>query len=201
MTSPSGVHPYADLIRARVEDSIRTKEAILPQVDHLAQIAEVIVNAYRQGNKLVLFGNGGSAADAQHIATEMVGRYYLERPALPAEALTVNTSSLTAIGNDYAFERVFARQIEAAGRPGDVAIGISTSGNSANVIQGVLKAREMGLVTVGLSGQDGGRLKDLVDHCVCIPSQDTPRIQEGHILVGHILCEIVERQMFGQAAP
>ncbi len=198
MANPRAPEQYKALIRSRLQESLATREGILRQLDQIAEIAAVIVAAYRQGKKLLLFGNGGSAADAQHIAAELVGKYYLDRPSLPAAALTVNTSSLTAISNDYAFSRVFARQVEALGQPGDVALAISTSGNSENVIQGIAAAKEKGLVTVGLTGQDGGRLKDVVDYCIRIPSRDTPRIQESHILVGHILCEIAERELFGQ---
>ncbi len=187
---------YENLIRGRILDSVTTKQALSDQAASLAHVAEVLVRAYRQGNKMILFGNGGSAADAQHIAAELVGRFYLERPSLAAEALTVNTSSLTAISNDYDFDTVFARQIEALGRPGDVAVGISTSGKSENVVRALHVARERGMLTIGLTGQDGGRLEKIVDYCICVPSRDTARIQEGHILVGHILCEIVEKELF-----
>jgi len=146
----------------------------------------------------LLFGNGGSAADAQHIAAELVGRYYLDRRPLPAEALTVNASSVTAIGNDYDFNQIFSRQVEALGNSEDVAVGISTSGNSVNVIRGVQAAKRKGLITAALTGEGGGSLKGEVDYCICVPSKDTPRIQEAHILIGHILCELVERALFGQ---
>jgi D-sedoheptulose 7-phosphate isomerase len=149
-----------------------------------------------KGNKVLLFGNGGSAADAQHIAAEFVGRFAFERRALPALALSVNTSCVTAIGNDYGFDLVFSRQIEALGREGDVAIGISTSGNSQNVLQGLSAARKLGLSTVALTGCNGGKLKSAVDHCICAPSNETPRIQECHLLIGHIICELVERTIF-----
>ena len=145
---------------------------------------------------MLLFGNGGSAADAQHIAAEFVGRFAFDRPALPALALSVNSSCVTAIGNDYGFDLVFSRQIEALARPGDLAIGISTSGNSSNVLQGLSVAREMGLCTVALTGCTGGKLKNVVDHCICAPSNETPRIQECHILIGHIISELVEETIF-----
>lgn len=170
----------------------------MSQYVFLVQVAEELIQAYKAGKKVLLFGNGGSAADAQHIAAELVGKYYLERKPLPAQALTVNTSSLTAIGNDYAFEQIFARQVEALGNSGDVAIGISTSGNSPNVIRGLQAGKRKRLITVGLTGEDGGTLKGEVDYCICVPSKDTPRIQEAHILIGHILCELVERSLFGQ---
>ena len=189
-----------ELIKSRLQESARLKEEILDSIETvkiIAKIAEVIIQTYRKGKKVILFGNGGSAADAQHIAAELVGKYYLERAPLPAIALTVNTSSLTAIGNDYSFAQVFAKQLEALGEAGDVAIGISTSGNSGNVLEALKAAKEKGLITIGFTGKKGGRLKDVVDYCLHIPSDDTPRIQEGHITVGHIICEIVERELFG----
>jgi D-sedoheptulose 7-phosphate isomerase len=143
-----------------------------------------------------LFGNGGSAADAQHIAAEFVGRFNFDRPALPALALSVNSSCVTAIGNDFGFDQVFSRQIEALGAPGDVAIGITTSGNSPNVIRAMVAARKIGLKTVGFTGSTGGQLKEAVDHCICVPSDETPRIQECHILVGHVLSQLVEETLF-----
>ena len=185
------------LIRRRIEVSIAVKSELLKQSTTLAQVVEKLILVYEAGKKVLLFGNGGSAADAQHIAAEFVGKFYLDRRPLPAEALTVNTSSLTAIGNDYAFEQVFARQVEALGNPGDMAIGISTAGNSSNVFRAVRTAKHKGLITVGLTGANGGRLKGEVDYCICVPSEDTPRIQEAHILVGHILCELVEERLFG----
>ena len=166
----------------------------------IIKIAEIIIEAYRNGKKVILFGNGGSAADAQHITAELVGKYYLDRDPLPAVALTTNTSSLTAIGNDYSFDIVFTRQLKALGQKGDVVIGISTSGNSENVVQAFKVAREMGLITVGFTGKSGGKLRSVADHCLCIPSDDTPRIQEGHITIGHIICEIVERELFCSGA-
>jgi D-sedoheptulose 7-phosphate isomerase len=186
------------LIRRRIEACIEVKKGLLRQNELLAQVAEQLIEAYKAGKKMLVFGNGGSAADAQHIAAELLGKYYLHRQALPAAALTVNTSSLTAIANDYAFEQVFSRQIEALGNSGDVAVGISTSGNSPNVVEGLCAAKRRGMTTVGLTGEDGGRLKAVADYCICVPSRDTPRIQEAHILIGHILCEFVEQALFGQ---
>src|SRR5882762_9793569 len=182
-----------------IEASIATKQSLLSSPDlvvTVATVSEILVNALKQGNKLLLFGNGGSAADAQHIAAELVGRFAFDRPALPALALSVNTSCVTAIGNDFGFEQVFSRQLEALARPGDVAIGISTSGNSANVIHALTTAKKIGLHTVCLTGRTGGRLRSEVDHCICAPSTEAPRIQECHILIGHIISEIVERQIF-----
>ena len=182
-----------------IKASIMTKQSLLGNTDVLATIAKVaalLVDALKQGNKILLFGNGGSAADAQHMAAEFVGRFGFDRPALPALALSVNTSCVTAIGNDYGFDRVFSRQIEAFARAGDVAIGISTSGNSENVLHAVLLAKKMGLHTVALTGCDGGKLRNNVDFCICVPSKETPRIQECHILIAHIISELVEQEVF-----
>jgi D-sedoheptulose 7-phosphate isomerase len=185
-------------VRQRFRDHAVAAERLI-ESDAAAAVAEVagaIVNAYREGHKLLLFGNGGSAADAAHTAAELVGRYARERAALPAIALGENVSSVTAISNDYAFERVFARQVEALGTPGDVAIGISTSGASANVVAGLEAARAEGLVTVGLTSGDGGAIVGACDHCISIPPGETPRVQESHILVLHVLCELVEQELF-----
>ena len=194
---------YDNLIIKRLKESGDMKNKIAEDPELMSviiKIAEIIIEAYRNGKKVILFGNGGSAADAQHITAELVGKYYVDRDPLPAVALTTNTSSLTAIGNDYSFDIVFARQLKALGQKGDVVIGISTSGNSENVIQAFKVAREMGLITVGFTGKSGGKLRSVADHCLCIPSDDTPRIQEGHITIGHIICEIVERELFCSGA-
>jgi D-sedoheptulose 7-phosphate isomerase len=159
-------------------------------------VARLCAKALRDGNKLLLAGNGGSAADAQHLAAELVSRFYFDRPGLAAVALTTDTSALTAIGNDYGFERLFSRQVDALGRKGDVFIGLSTSGNSPNILKALDEARLKGLVTVGLTGQGGGRMAALCDHCLRMPSSETPRIQEGHIVVGHTVCALIEREMF-----
>lgn len=182
-----------------IEASIATKQALLSSPDvvlTVAKVSEILVNALKQGNKVLLFGNGGSAADAQHIAAEFVGRFAFDRPALPALALSVNTSCVTAIGNDYGFDQVFSRQLEALARRGDIAIGISTSGNSANVLNAMSTAKKIGLHTIALTGRTGGNLRNTVDHCICVPSNETPRIQECHILIGHIISELVEREIF-----
>jgi D-sedoheptulose 7-phosphate isomerase len=198
------MHPIGDFrqrVSASIEASIATKRALLGNaelVTTVATTAELVVAAFKEGNKLLLFGNGGSAADAQHIAAEFVGRFAFDRPALPALALSVNTSCVTAIGNDYGFDQVFSRQLEAIARPGDVAIGISTSGNSPNVLSGVVTAKRLGLHTIAWTGCTGGKLKQVVDHCICAPSNDTPRIQECHILIGHIVAELVEQEIFGE---
>jgi D-sedoheptulose 7-phosphate isomerase len=159
---------------------------------HVSEAGQLLVDALRRKAKVFFFGNGGSAADAQHLAAELAGRFLRERRALPGLALTTNSSCLTAIGNDYSYEVVFARQIEALGTSGDVAIAISTSGNSTNVLRAVEMARTMGLFTLGLTGRDGGQLRELAHLCLRVPSDHTPRIQEMHILLGHILCEIAE---------
>jgi D-sedoheptulose 7-phosphate isomerase len=182
-----------------IEASLTVKQRLLASaevVSSIATVCEVAATALQGGCKLFLFGNGGSAADAQHIAAELVGRFAFDRPALPALALSVNTSCVTAIGNDYGFDKVFSRQIEALGRRGDVAIGISTSGSSPNVLLGISAAHDMGLHTVGLTNQTGGKLRAAVDHCICVPSEETPRIQECHILIGHIIAELVEQELF-----
>ena len=162
----------------------------------LNQLVKIVVNAFKGGNKVLLFGNGGSAADAQHIAAEFVNRFLIERPPLPAIALTTDTSILTSISNDYGYVDSFSKQIKALGKEGDVAIGISTSGSAANVIKALKVAREMGLKTVGLAGMDGGELAKIVDLAVVVDSQVTPRIQEVHITIGHVLCEMVDRMLF-----
>ena len=164
----------------------------------LSDVSRVIIAAYERGNKTLIAGNGGSAADAQHIAGEFVSRFYFDRPALASIALTTDTSILTAIGNDYGYEKVFSRQIQANGVRGDVFICISTSGNSRNIIEAILTAKEKGLITVGLTGKMGGKMKELCDHIICIPSDETPRIQEGHILIGHIVCAVVEEALFSR---
>ena len=184
-----------------IEASIAVKQRLLEDtilISSIVRVSEVSLAAMKNGNKLLLFGNGGSAADAQHIAAEFVGRFAFDRPALPALALSVNTSCVTAIGNDYGFDQVFSRQLEALARPGDVAIGFSTSGNSPNVLHAISTAKKMGLQTVALTGTPGGKLKQAadLDHCVCVPSSETPRIQECHILIGHIVSELVEQELF-----
>jgi D-sedoheptulose 7-phosphate isomerase len=162
----------------------------------IGDVADAIIHALGKGKKILLFGNGGSAADAQHIAAELVGKYQLNRDGLPALALTTNTSSLTAISNDWSFDHIFTRQLEALGQPGDVAIGITTSGKSRNIITAFRAARNKKMVTVALTGSSGAHLKKIVDLCVCVPSEKTPRIQEAHILIGHILCDIIENSIF-----
>jgi D-sedoheptulose 7-phosphate isomerase len=185
------------LIATSIQESIRAKQALLaaqPVLDLIAAVAEEFVLALRHGHKILLFGNGGSAADAQHIAAEFVGRFQMERTPLAALALTTNTSALTGIGNDYGYENVFARQVEALGMEGDVAVGISTSGQSPNVLKALVAAKAKGLVTVALAGKDGSQLREVSRFCICVPADTTPRIQESHILIGHILSQIVEME-------
>jgi D-sedoheptulose 7-phosphate isomerase len=190
---------FEQRVSTSIRASIAVKELLLRNaevVSLIAKVSELLVETFDTGNKVLLFGNGGSAADAQHIAAEFVGRFAFDRPALPALALSVNSSCITAIGNDYGFDLVFSRQIEALARPGDMAIGISTSGNSSNVLHGLSTAREKGLRTVAFTGCAGGKLKNAADYCICAPSNETPRIQECHILIGHIISELVEETIF-----
>ena len=184
-------------IEQQIKDSSATISACLEQSELIAQISSLVIAAFRNGHKFFLFGNGGSASDAEHIATELSGRFKLERPSLPALSLTANTSTLTAIANDYGFEMLFSRQLEGLATTGDVVIGISTSGNSPNVINGLKFAKSIGATTIAMTGKSGGRLKEIADFCLCISSDDTPRIQEAHILIGHILCDLVEKDLFG----
>lgn len=175
---------------ARVVDLVQKDEALQGT---LLSVARACIDAVNQGNKIMFAGNGGSAADAQHFAAELVGRFYFERGALSAIALNTDTSMLTAIGNDYGFEKIFSRQVEANGRAGDVFIGISTSGNSRNVVEAALKSREMGILTVGMVGMASCELERVCDHCIKAPSESTPRVQEAHTLIGHCLCAIIEK--------
>ena len=164
--------------------------------DNIQQTVAKSVIAFRSDKKMLLCGNGGSASDAQHIAAELSGRFYADRPPLYAEALHVNSSFMTAVSNDYGYDATYARMVEAAGKKGDVLVGISTSGNSPNILKAISKANEVGMITVGFSGENGGAMRDICDIMICIPSDDTPRIQEAHILVGHIICQLIEEEMF-----
>lgn len=191
---------FEKLIIDKINQTLRVKQNILKDnelVKKIDEITRVIVNAYRENKKVILFGNGGSAADAQHLACELVGKFYLERKALASIALTTNTSELTAVANDYNFNRVFARQVEALVNSGDIVIGITTSGNSLNVIEGIKEAKLRGAVTIGLTGASGGKLKENVDYLLAVPSEDTPHIQESHIMIGHIICYLIEKELFG----
>lgn len=191
-----------DDIEREIRESIDVKQALLAGgVAAIRDMAGAMVKCLRAGNTVYLMGNGGSAADAQHIAGEMVGRFKRERKALPVLALTTDSSVITAIANDYGFDSCFEKQVEAFVKGGDVVIGISTSGNSQGILRAMRLAREKGAVTLALTGQDGGGLKDLVDICLRVPSGNTPRIQECHATVGHILCSIVEKELFGNPTP
>ncbi len=186
------------MIADGIRESIRVKERLLEQTPLLAEMARVIVDCIRGGGKVIFFGNGGSAADAQHLAAELAGRFYMDRPSLPALSLSTNTSTLTAVGNDYGFEHVFARQLPGVGRRGDIAVAISTSGGSPNVLAAVRLAQRMGMITFGWTGRDGRELGRLADYTLRVDSDQSPRIQEAHILAGHLLCEIAERELFAQ---
>jgi len=188
------------VVESQIKASIATKEALLQNSDLLnliADVSQVVTDAYQKGKKTLLAGNGGSAADAQHIAGEFVSRFYFDRPGLPSIALSTDTSILTAIGNDYGYEKLFSRQIQAHGNTGDVFIGISTSGNSPNILKALAECKEKGVISVGLTGASGGKMAELCDYCIKVPSPETPRIQEVHILIGHIICCIVEENIFG----
>ncbi len=188
-------------IKEHFRDSISVKEQILKDDNLITLIKNAsleVIKAYKNGNKTLLAGNGGSAADAQHIAGEFVSRFYFDRPGIPSIALTTDTSILTAIGNDYGYENLFSRQIQAQGVKGDIFIGISTSGNSKNILKALEACKEKGILSIGLTGASGGMMNELCDFCVKVPSCSTPRIQESHIVIGHIICAIVEEELFGK---
>lgn len=188
-------------IKELIQSSITTKQQVLENaaligvVDH---VTDIIVAAFKNGNSVYFCGNGGSAADAQHLAAEFSGRFYKDRKALPAEALHCNTSYLTAVANDYSFDLIYARLIQGLGKPGDILIGLSTSGNSKNIVQAFETAREKQMTTIGFTGLSGGLMKASSDHLINIPSTDTPRIQECHMLLGHIICQLVEEKYFSE---
>jgi D-sedoheptulose 7-phosphate isomerase len=188
-----------EYIKNQIKKSYETKMAIYSNdelLNNIVIVAEECVRLYRGKNKTILAGNGGSAADAQHIAAELVGRYGFDRPSIPSLALTTDTSNLTAIGNDYGYEQIFSRQLEGMGQEGDIFIGISTSGNSKNILKAFESAKKKNIFTVALTGNDGGKMAKLADISLIIPSNSTPRIQESHILIGHILCDIIEKEIF-----
>ena len=188
-----------DTIKRSIQNSIATKQAILSNdalLARIGEVAQVMVNALRDGKRILWCGNGGSAADAQHLAAELSGRFYYDRPPLNSEALHCNTSYLTAVANDYGYDLIYSRMIDGACRPGDVLVGISTSGNSKNIYNAFCKAKELGVITVAMTGESGGQMKSKADYLLNMPSDDTPRIQESHILIGHIICEMVEASIF-----
>jgi D-sedoheptulose 7-phosphate isomerase len=187
-------------IKDIMDASIKVKQVLLADdkiVGTITECVTVIVDAFNAGNKVLFCGNGGSAADAQHLAAEFSGRFYIDRDALPAEALHCNTSYLTAVGNDYSYDVIFSRLVQGVGKKGDVLIGLSTSGNSANIVNAFEMAKKKEMITIGFTGFTGGRMKELSDFLLNVPSTDTPRIQESHILVGHIICQLVEEKIFG----
>lgn len=186
-------------IKQAITESIEVKQKILNNaglLDVIEKVANKCISAFSEGNKVLFCGNGGSAADAQHLAAELSGRFYFDRDPLPSEALHVNTSYLTAVANDYSYDEVFARMVKAQGKKGDVLIGLSTSGNSENIVRAFKIANELKMTTVGLTGESGGKMKLMCDFLINVPSSDTPRIQESHILVGHIICELIENKLF-----
>ena len=190
-----------EYIENQVKKSIDVKQQFLNNTELMNLIKEVsfkIIEAYKNGNKTLIAGNGGSAADAQHIAGEFVSKFYFDRPGLASLALTTDTSIITAIGNDYGYEKLFSRQVQANGVKGDIFIGISTSGNSANIIEALKECKEKGIITVGLTGERGGKMAEMCDYCIKVPSNETPRVQEAHILIGHIICAVVEEAIFGK---
>lgn len=189
-----------DLIAARIRQSADIKYTIADNkevLELIEEVAQLIIQTYRNNRKVLFCGNGGSAADAQHLAAELSGKFYIDRPPLFAEALHVNTSYLTAVANDYSFEEIYSRLVRAKGKASDVLIGISTSGNSKNIVRAIDTAREIGLITIGLTGENGGEMASRCDYLIKVPSKDIPRIQEVHILIGHIICELVEQELFG----
>jgi len=189
----------ADIIKDIIKESIRIKEAVLSKLSkEIKTAAGMISIALKKGGKVILFGNGGSAADSQHIAAEFVGRFKLERQGLASISLTTNTSIITSIANDYGYEEIFSRQMEAIGSDNDIAIGISTSGNARNVIAGLLEAKKMGLKTIALTGSGGGEMATIANLALIVPSDNTARVQEAHIVIGHIICELAEQNLFGK---
>ena len=186
-------------IRNLIQESIDTKTKLLGNtelLDRIGSAAKMITSAFNKGKRVYFCGNGGSAADAQHLAAEFSGRFYTDRKALPAEALHCNTSYLTAVGNDYGFDLVYSRIVSGIGEEGDVLVAISTSGNSSNILNALKAAKENRMSAIGLTGESGGKMKDLTDILLNVPSNDTPRIQESHILIGHIICQLVEEEIF-----
>jgi len=187
-------------IKKSIEESIELKTRILSDeelLNHIGEVVDICVKSLNNGGKILFCGNGGSAADAQHLAAELSGRFYFDREPLYAEALHVNTSYLTAVANDYSYDEVYSRLVKAMGKKGDILIGLSTSGNSENIVNAFKTAKNLEMTTVGLTGESGGNMKDLSDLLLNVPSKDTPRIQESHILIGHIICELIETKIFG----
>jgi D-sedoheptulose 7-phosphate isomerase len=189
-------------IKSIIQSSIATKQQILDNeqlISILEECSNIITQAFKDGKKVLFCGNGGSAADAQHLAAEFSGRFYTDREALPAEALHCNTSYITAVANDYSYDVVYARMINGIGKPGDVLVGLSTSGNSKNIVEAFKTAKLKNMITIGLTGESGGIMKNISDYLLNVPSNDTPRIQESHIMLGHIICQLVEEKYFSHA--
>lgn len=195
MSKMDFINSYLSIVTSSIQEHIELANRMDKLTETVILTAQLIIDCLRQGNKVLICGNGGSAADAQHLAAELVGRFTKERRAYPVVALTTNTSVITSIGNDYTFDRVFARQVEAYGRSGDVLVAISTSGNSNNVLYAAQVARDLDIKVIGFTGDSGGQLKGLCDMCLCVPASNTPRIQEMHILLGHIICHLVEEAL------
>ena len=196
--------PDLNYVVEEFQASVTVKQRILKDsafTERVARMGQLLIERYRGGNKILIGGNGGSAADAQHIAAEFVSRFNFDRPGLPALALTTDTSILTAVGNDYGYDKIFSRQIAANGVKGDIFLAISTSGNSSNILQALEVAAAMGITTFGMTGRSGGAMRELCDYCLCVPSAETPRIQEAHILIGHTLCAMVELALFKELKP
>ena len=190
----------SDKIKSIISASIDTKQKLLADetiINTITQCVDLLVSCFKNGNKVLFCGNGGSAADAQHLAAEFSGRFYTDRDALPAEALHCNTSYITAVANDYSYDVIYSRLVKGMGNKGDVLIGLSTSGNSKNIIAAFEVAREKGMITIGFTGESGGKMKATSDYLLNVPSNDTPRIQESHIMLGHIICQLVEEKYFG----
>lgn len=190
-----------EYIKKQIKDSYETKIKLMNDesiIQTIQQVAEITIEAYKKGNKTLIAGNGGSAADAQHMAGEFVSRFYFDRPGLASVALTTDTSILTAIGNDYGYERIFARQIQANGNLGDIFFGISTSGNSPNIVAAIEECKQKGIVTVGLVGEKSCKMDEICDYIIKVPSSETPRIQESHLLIEHMICALVEEAIFGK---
>lgn len=186
-------------IKNIIAASIQTKQALLrddDMIDTIKTVTKLITTAFQNGNKVLFCGNGGSAADAQHLAAEFSGRFYTDRNPLPSEALHCNTSYMTAVANDYGYDVVYSRMVKGIGKKGDVLIGLSTSGNSVNIINALLQAKDSGMLTIAMTGSDGGKMKAMADYLINVPSNDTPRIQESHIMIGHIICQLVEENLF-----
>lgn len=202
MPTPNTPSFVDGFVQRQMSDAIGIKTRLFEDrasMDALKAICGAVIQAYKSGKKTLIAGNGGSAADAQHMAGEFVSRFYFDRPALPSVALNTDTSIVTAIGNDYGYDQIFSRQVEAHGQPGDVFIGLSTSGKSPNILKAVAAAKAKGMITVGLTGQKGDALAHAVDFCIRVPSSETPRIQECHTLLAHIICAAVEEALFGKA--